>query len=179
MLGLAVGAIAPPAAVDGERRRAAIRAEAMLGVPVQHRLAFGDRRQMVGVDQTLHGDGAQIGDQKIVAGLERLRGVWRDAESKVTGFVEVAEENSFGGRRQSARFCQCEQRIAERLALFGNDHFAADHIGAGFGAGQHGIQCGGVAAALGGAFETVFGIAEAGLWSEVGARGHARRKVAR
>src|ERR1700733_2556942 len=47
--------IAPPAAMDRSRRRTAIRAKAMLGVPTDHRLGFGERGQVLAVDQPLNG----------------------------------------------------------------------------------------------------------------------------
>ena len=34
----------------------------MAGMPAQHRLGFGDRRQMIGINQPLHRDRAQIGE---------------------------------------------------------------------------------------------------------------------
>ena len=62
MLDLAGRAGALPAAVDHVGRDAAIGAEPVPGVPVQHRLGLGQRRQMVGVDQALDRDRAQIDD---------------------------------------------------------------------------------------------------------------------
>ncbi len=56
---------------------------------------------------------------------------------------------------------------------------AADDIGGGAGIVGQGIQGGGIGTQLGSALEAVVGIAEAGFRAEVGARGHAWRKVAR
>ena len=106
MLRLAVRAIAPPAAVDGLRRRAAIRAEAVARMPVQHGLGFGDRRQMLGLDQALHRDRAQVGHQKSVARLERFRRRRRNADAETAGAVEVAEEYRLGRGAERARFLQ-------------------------------------------------------------------------
>ena len=53
---LAGRTVAPPAALHRARRRAAIGTEAMARMPAEQRLGLGERRQMLGVDQTLHRD---------------------------------------------------------------------------------------------------------------------------
>src|ERR1035437_1237361 len=88
MLGLAGRAIAPPAGMHGLRRRAAVRAEAVAQMPVQHRLGLGDRRQMLGLDQPLHRDGTQVGDMQAVAGLQRLRRGRRNAVADAGNAVQ-------------------------------------------------------------------------------------------
>ena len=65
MLRHAGRAIAPPAALDRLRGRAAIRAEAVARMPAEQRLGFGERRQMVGIEQAAHRDRAQIGDREM------------------------------------------------------------------------------------------------------------------
>src|SRR5215467_2756512 len=67
VLGLAQWAVAPPAAIDEPRHAAAVRAESVARMHVQHRLGFSDRRQVVLLDQTLDRDGTQIGDMQIAA----------------------------------------------------------------------------------------------------------------
>ena len=44
----------------------------MPAMPVEQRLAFGERRQMIGLDETAHRDRAQIGEDEFVAHLESL-----------------------------------------------------------------------------------------------------------
>src|SRR3981081_2775368 len=75
--------IAPPARFDDIARRPAIRAEAMPRVPGEQRLAFRQRRQMIGLDDAAHRDRAQVGDEKVLACLERLGvgRIERDGES--------------------------------------------------------------------------------------------------
>ena len=59
----------------------------MTQVPVEQRLAFGERRQMLGLDEALHGDRAQIGDVEIVSRLEPLDGcrIERDRSLVILG----------------------------------------------------------------------------------------------
>src|SRR5580693_10738057 len=95
MLGLAGRAIAPPTALHYARRRSAIRTKAMARMPADQRLGFGERRQMRGVDQALHRDGAQIGDFQIVARLERLDRCRIEAEAEARRIAQEAEEDRF------------------------------------------------------------------------------------
>ena len=60
----------------------------MAQVPVQHRLGFGDRRQVLGLDQPLHRDRAQVGDQEAVARFQRFRRRRRDAEAETAGAIQ-------------------------------------------------------------------------------------------
>ena len=131
MLGVALRTIALPAGADRLRRRAAVRAEAVTQMPMQHRLGLGDRRQMLGPDQPLHRDRAQVGDQEIVARLQRFRRSRRNAVAETGSAFQQAEENRLARGRQRARFRHREQRIVEGRALFHRDPVAADHIGAG------------------------------------------------
>ena len=68
----------------GLRRRAAIRTEAMPRMPAKQRLGFGERRQMLGIDQALHRDAAQIGELEVAARLQRFdgAGIKTEAESR-------------------------------------------------------------------------------------------------
>src|SRR6185312_17422848 len=96
MLDLAVRTIAPPAALRKVSGGAAIRTEAVAGMPVQQRLGGGDRRQVVLRDEAADRDRAQVGDKKIAARFQGLRGCGIDADAEAAGAVERAEENGFG-----------------------------------------------------------------------------------
>ena len=111
MLGLAGRAVAPPAGLHHARRRAAIRTEAMARMPADQRLGFGERRQMRGVDQALHRDGAQVGDFQIVARLERLDRGRIEAEAETRRLADKSEEDRSRARAERAGFGRREQRI--------------------------------------------------------------------
>src|SRR5829696_6304689 len=66
MLQRASWTVASPARVDGLCRCAAIRAEPMPRMPVEQRLAFRQRRQMLGVEQSAHRNRTQIDDGEVV-----------------------------------------------------------------------------------------------------------------
>ena len=92
VLDLAGRAGALPAGVYHFGLDAAVGAEAMPRMPVQHRLGLGERRQMLGRDQSLDCDRAQIGHHEIVARLQRFGVRRRDAGAEARGAVEQAEE---------------------------------------------------------------------------------------
>ena len=127
MLDLAGRAGPLPAAFDEVGRRAAIGAEPVPRVPVQHRLGFGERRQMLGRHQPLHGDRAQIDDVQVVARLERLGVCLLDAQAEAGGAIDQAEEHGFGGRRERARFPSVKAG-SKPLRLLEHDQLAADQI---------------------------------------------------
>ncbi len=103
----------------------------MTQVPLQHRLGFRDRRQMIGVDQSLHRDRAQIGDHQVIARFQRLGGVLRNAEAEAAFAVEMSEKDGFGCRAEGSRFRKREQRIIQRRVFLCDNQFAADDVGAG------------------------------------------------
>jgi len=104
-------------------------------VPVQHGFCLGDRRQMVRLDQTLHGDRAQVGHEQVVARFQCFGRGLRDAVAETAGAAEMPEEHRLGRRRERLRFRNREQRIVHRRALFHHDQVAADHIAAGLWVG--------------------------------------------
>ena len=115
MLGLAGRAGALPAGLDQVGGGAAVRAEAVARMPVQHRLGLGDRRQVLGRDQALDRDRAQVDDEEIVARLQRFGARRRDADAEARRAVEQAEEHRLGDRGQRARLVGREQRIVRPL----------------------------------------------------------------
>src|SRR5262245_64103316 len=83
----------------------------MPGMPIEKRLAFRERRQMIDLDEALHRDRAQVDDDELVARLEGLGDMRleRDCEAGLT--PAEAEKDDLGGATERARFWQCEQRI--------------------------------------------------------------------
>src|SRR5262245_11227606 len=128
MLRAAGRAIASPAGFDALGRRPAIPAKAMARMPVEERLAFGERRQMVGLDQATHRDRAEIGDDELVPCFEHLRGcrVERDRESRRV--LAEAEKNELRRAAECARVFQCEQRIGKSGGFVEDHQLAGDHI---------------------------------------------------
>jgi hypothetical protein len=159
---------------------AAIRTEAMTTVPVEERLAFGERRQVIGIDQTAHGDRAQVGYHEFVARLERFRDRGGHSESESRRALQQAEKDDF--RRSSsqfARFCEGEQGIANVSRSLQHDQFPADHVGTGTAVIFHRPDRGRVDTLLGRAFDRTCGITKAWLRPKIGARGHARAPAGR
>ena len=78
----------------------------MTSVPVEKRLAFGQRRQMVGIDETAHGDRPQIGHDEFVVRLERLRNRGIERHCRSWRAVEQAEKDDFRRSPEVAGFCQ-------------------------------------------------------------------------
>ena len=100
MLRRAGRAVAAPAALNQPGRRAAIRAEPVPRVPMQHRLRLGDRREMLGPDQPLHRERSQIGDEEIGLGLERIGLSGIDPDTEPPGVSDGPEEHRFLWRGQ-------------------------------------------------------------------------------
>ena len=81
-------------------------------------LAFGDRRQVVGVDQPLDRDRAQIGDDEVVARLQRLDALGIERRSpKRPAPSSRPRKTVSSGRRQRARLGQREQRVEPARGL--------------------------------------------------------------
>ena len=59
-------------------------------------------------------------------------------------------------------------------AFLHHDHFNADYDGAGLRVGGQPLKRGRIGAQFGGALDAALGVAELGLGTEIGARGHAR-----
>ncbi len=72
MLRLALRAVAPPATAGKPRRGPAIGAKAVARMPMKDGLRFGDRRQVIGGNEPLHGDRPQVRYQQIAAAFQRL-----------------------------------------------------------------------------------------------------------
>src|SRR5262249_39201120 len=83
----------------------AIRAKAMACMPVEERLAFGERRQMVGLDQATHRDRAQIGDDELVPCFEHLRGRRLECDRESRRVLAEAEKNDLRRAARCARLC--------------------------------------------------------------------------
>jgi hypothetical protein len=75
MLRPAYRAIASPAAFDEIGRSPARRAKAMPPVPIEQRLAFGERSEVVRLDQAAHRDRAQIRHDEFLTRFERFGGL--------------------------------------------------------------------------------------------------------
>src|SRR5262245_40050473 len=172
MLRAAGRAIASPAGFDEIGRGPAIRAKAMARMPVEERLAFGERRQMVGLDQATHRDRAEIGDDELVPCFEHLRGcrVERDRESRRV--LAEAEKNELRRAAECARVFQCEQRIGNSGGFVEDHQFAGDHIGARARVVLQRRERGSIRAPLGRALDRACGITETRLGAEIGAGGH-------
>src|SRR2546430_10709447 len=96
MLGLARRAVAPPAGLDRLGGGAAVWAEAVARMPAEQRLAFRERRQMLGRDQAAQRDRAQVHDLEGAAGLERGRGLGLDPDREPWGAIDEAEKGGLG-----------------------------------------------------------------------------------
>ncbi len=79
-----------------------------------------------------------------------------------------AEEDRLGRRAERLGLGQREHRL-RRAAGFGDDHFAADHIGAGIRPCGERRDIVRLQASVSGAVERALRIAEAGLGAEIGA----------
>ena len=130
MLRAAVRAIAPPAGVDAVGGCAAVRAKAVTGMPVQDRFRFRDRRQMIGLDQSLNRNGAQIGDDQIGDCPSAPRHLPPRCAMPNAAASSVRPRKTASARRRAPAVAEAEQRILGR-ALLHDDHLAADHVEAG------------------------------------------------
>src|SRR5262245_42433856 len=173
MLRPARGTIAPPAAFDQIGCGPASRAKAMPRMPVEQCLAFGERRQMVGLDQATYRDRAQIGDDEFFVCFEgfRDRQLERDRESRRA--PAQSKKHGFGGAAERARFCKCEQGIGNAGTLLEDHQLAGEEIDACVAVVLERRERGCVRASLACALDRACGIAEARLGAEIGARGHA------
>ena len=154
-------------ACDIAGRLAAIGAEAMARMPGEQRLRLGERREMLGSDQSLHGDRAQVGDEQIGALLQRLGGLGIERDAEAAGLAGQSEKHRLGGRRERARFLGAEQRVGAVRGLAHHHEFAADRERAARPVGRAGGKERLVAAALGDARQNAGGIAEQRLRPEI------------
>ena len=92
----------------------------MAQMPVEQRLAFRERRQVIGVDQLAHRDRAQIGDDEFVAGLERFDIDWIERDRKSRRLLQQTEKCAFSRLSPSWRAsagvnsgsCRCAARFS-------------------------------------------------------------------
>ena len=145
-------------------------------MPAEQRLGFGERRQMLRLDQALHRNRAQIGDLQIVARLERLDRRRIEPQPEPRRVIHQAKKDVFMPAAERARFGRREQRIARRQCSLQHHHFAADDINAGARMLVEFLQCRGVAAQSGGAIEAARDIAKLRRRTEIGARGHDQQR---
>src|SRR5262245_66373739 len=103
----------------------------MPGMPIEKRLAFRERRQMIDLDEALHRDRAQVDDDELVARLEGLGDMRLERDCEAGRTPAEAEKDDLGGATERARFWQCEQGIGKRGG--GPD----DPLVAGDGRGDH------------------------------------------
>ena len=127
---------------------------------------------MIGPDEPLHGDRAQVDDQQVGPPLERLGGFRIERDAEAPGVVRDAEEHAFRCRRERAHLVRAEQGVEAVRAALEHDQLAADRD-----RGRAGIRLTGreerrIAAPLGDARKMVRGIAEQGLRPEIGAWRH-------
>src|SRR5262252_8503415 len=172
MLRAAGRAIASPAGFDEIGRGPAIRAKAMTSMPVEQGLAFGEWRQMVGLDQATHRDRAQIGDDELVPCFEHLRGRRLECDRESRRLLAEAEKNQLRGAAKRARFCECEQWIGKRGCLLEDHQLASNHIGARARIVLERRERSRIHASLGRALDRACGITKARLGAEIGAGGH-------
>ena len=123
-----------PACTD-LRRRAAIGTETVARMPAEQRLGFGERRQMLGADEALHRDAAQVGDFQIVARFERLeraadRGRNRNAARRPRGRERRVSRRAPSASASAGENSGCRS-LPMRRRCFSAPQLAADHIDAG------------------------------------------------
>ena len=127
MLRLALRAIAPPAALRRFRRCPAIGAEAMPRMPVQQRLGLGERRQMVGRDEALHRDRAQVGDKKSSRAFSAFGEFRLERRNQSAPHRPAARETAFRASSRQRALSANETAGSKPVAgLLQHDHLAAD-----------------------------------------------------
>ena len=151
----------------------------MAGVPMQQRLGFGQRRKVIRRDQALHGDRAQVGDDQIGHGLQRLDCGRLETYSEPSVAGEQAEEDQFGRGAQRASFIEGEQRVEVAAVSLQDDEFAADRVDAGLPAGAECRERSLVTTLFGGSLQRTRGVAERPLRAEIARRGHATESTSR
>src|SRR5262245_12020381 len=147
-------------------------------MPVQHGLGFRDRRQMIGGNKTLYGDRAKVRHVKIIAQLQRLRRLGREAVAETGQSIEQAKKNCFGYGTQALSLRQCEQRLVERRASFHHNPVATDHIGSRAGNARKCVDGNIIGSKLGSPRYAAAGVSETGFGAEIGTRRHAGGKLA-
>ena len=104
----------------------------MARVPVQQRLAFRERRQVMRLDQFLDRDRPQIGDHEVVAGLERFDHRQHRARARTGRASSMRPRNMISPDRDRARASAgVNSGSCTGSRFLQHDHFAADDIDAG------------------------------------------------
>ena len=107
-------------------------------MPVEQRLAFGERRQVIDIDEAAYCDRAQVRDCEFVTGLERVRRSRVECDCKKGAAVPQPEKGGLGRPAKILRRRRKEQRIETRLGPAQHHHVAGDDISA---AGRIVLQC--------------------------------------
>ena len=136
-------------------------------MPGEQGLRLGKGREMIRLDQALHGDRAQIGDEEIGAILQTLGGFGIERDAEAAGIAHQPEEHRLGGRRQRARLLRTEQRIGAIGGLAHHHEFAADRECACLRVCRARGEKSLVGAALGDARQNAVGVAEPWLRPEI------------
>ena len=89
----------------------------MARMPTEQRFGFGERRQIVGADQALHRDAAQIGDFEIVARLQCFGRLRIEPKAETRRFVHHAEKDALAHRAERMGLGRRKQRIAHFTRL--------------------------------------------------------------
>ena len=131
MLGLAVRAIALPAALRHRRAGAAIGAKTVALMPAHHRFRHRDRRKLVGRHHALHRHAAQFADRDVVAGQQFLHGGRADAHAEDRGAFAQAQKDGAGIGAEFQRLVDRQQRAGAAGILLHHQRVAMHHIGAG------------------------------------------------
>src|ERR1700758_2899307 len=102
----------------------------MPGMPIEKRLAFRERRQMIDLDEALHRDRAQVDDDELVTRLEGLGDMRLERDCEAGRALAEAEKDDLGGATERARFWQCEKGIGESGGGLEDHLVTGDEIGA-------------------------------------------------
>src|SRR5262245_39583031 len=150
----------------------------MARMPVQHGLGFRDRWQMIGGDKTLYSDRAKVRHVQIIARLQCLCSLRREAVAETRRSIEQAKKYGFGRRTKCLSLRQCEQRLVERRASLHHDPVATDHIGSRAGNARKCADGNVIGSKLRSPLYAAAGVAKTGLGAEIGTGGHAGGKLA-
>lgn len=145
----------------------------MARMPVQHGLGFRDRWQMIGGDKTLYSDRAKVRYVQIIARLQGLCRLGREAVAETRRSIEQAKKYGFDRRTKCLSLRQCEQRLVERRAFLHHDPVATDHIGSRAGNARKCANGNVIGSKLRGSLYTAAGVSETGFRAEIGTEGHA------
>src|SRR2546430_4944106 len=172
MLRPAYRAIAPPAGFDEIGRTPARRAKAMPPVPIEQRLAFGERGEMVRLDQAAHRDRAQVRHDEFLARFEHFGGLRLERNRESRRVAAQPEKDDLRRAAERARLRQREQRIASGASVLEDYRVAGDQIGARVLVLRECRERRGIRAPLTRALDRALGVTETRLRAEIGARRH-------